>query len=415
MTGRRASALVLGVLFASSGCLCGEAGADDAGPADAGEVDGGSDALDGGEDAGFDGGGNGDGGSDGGVVDPTCVTPLGDAGYQGPLLVRLFTGGGYGAETGVHIWNHIEQLSVSRVADAVLPTNGTGNYGPPSVALSGRRLFAASYSALHIWNDATSVATGATPIRIPLFNYSGGGGLGNIWSSPSPTGGRDLWGVTGDNAGSVIRFADTDCLRITSRRAALFSHPRGLSAAAYSLRGDRLFAAQNLDAGIMVWTDAGTTTGTAGPATFRLAESRATQLIVDGDRLFAHANTPELLIWNNASGLAAPAPPDVVLDGDSGLGNIASLQVAQGVLIVTMPGQVNLYASPQAISANLAPTQTIAHPVLSGRVGKALLGSDGTLYVLHANNVAIFSNALTNPTLKVDLALASPADLVLVE
>jgi hypothetical protein len=50
-------------------------------------------------------------------------------------------------------------------------------------------------------------------------------------------------------------------------------------------------------------------------------------------------------------------------------------------------------------------------------VKKAVLGADGTLYVLDTNGVSIFANALTAATFKAEItsSITSPLDLLLLE
>src|SRR5262249_54079843 len=144
------------------------------------------------------------------------------------------------------------------------------------------------------------------------------------------------------------------------------------------------------------------------------------QLLIAQNRLYSHDFTGNLLIWDNASSFTTARGPDHALDAGSGLSGIRDLTALGDTLVVTQTGgavgKVNLFTNASAINANTAPTQSITNAAVGSGAARAVLGSDGTLYVIDADSVSIFGSALTAPAFKVDLATGGlPNDVLLLE
>ena len=144
------------------------------------------------------------------------------------------------------------------------------------------------------------------------------------------------------------------------------------------------------------------------------------QVALSQNRVWTHDFNATITAWSNASTFTSARSPDVILDAGSNLTGLRDISFTGNTLVVTQQrlgfGQVNLYTNASAISANLAPTQAITNAAVAVGVDRSVLGSDGTLYVMDSDGVAIFSNATTAPTLKVNLASGGfTSDILLIE
>jgi len=230
--------------------------------------------------------------------------------------------------------------------------------------------------------------------------------IGALWIERSP--------------GEVVRLDDAAALSTTSAFNATYSHPFGqIFGFAFEQTNNRLFAAQVSGAGLLVWNMANTRTGDAGTQSFALSADSTWQLELGGNRLYASFFQADIKVWNGIGTASSPRAFDFALTVDAG--SIRDQRVFGTSLVVTVQptpssGRVLVYTMIQNTFMNRAPDITIDHASFSG-AKKAVLGADGTLYVLDADGVSIFSNATSAPAFKTELktGLTSPTDLLLIE
>ena len=395
----------------AGGAAGGSAGGTAGGGGAAGGTAGGGAA--GGATAGGSGGGGTAGGSAGGGM---------DAGPN-PLLPRLVVAsrGATGVGTySVRIWDTANTVSADVPANVVL-----GGIDAPAAALAVDGL------NLYVVHETTSAGAPVLQRFVGVRTLDGGSPAVRITAATlGPV--QQVNEVQLDTIGALwIQRSPGEVLRIDNVAAATpatgwsgrYTHPFDqISGFAFEQTNNRLFAAQVSGAGILVWNQANTEAGDAGPHDFVLATDTVQQLEISGGRLYASFFEREVKVWSSIGTAATPRAYAFALRADAGTNaSIRDQAVFNDHLVVTVQatpsaGQVLIYKNIGITFTDRAPDLVIDHPSL-GAVTKSVLGRDGTLYVLDLNGVTIFGDALTLPVFKTELTngLSVPADLELLE
>jgi hypothetical protein len=131
--------------------------------------------------------------------------------------------------------------------------------------------------------------------------------------------------------------------------------------------------------------------------------------------------TQSVEIWRDISTISAAAAPDAVMSPYMGLTDPFHLSFQGDTLVVTnndAPAdyRVLLYLDAGSITGDTEPDVTVEHAdlVLPNR---SYLDSNGFLYVMMSDDLLIFENATTTPSLKAHLSsdISGADDLLIVE
>ena len=323
----------------------------------------------------------------------------------------------------MRLWNNANTLVADTASSANLAGIGSS---PFSLSATPTSLFVVS-------NGGSGTAGTVLRFDNPLTLVGGAMPAGKIPGSILPlqpviTSQRDakgnLW--VQSTPGEIHLILDAGSLTSTTQPAASFTHPfTQIFGLVYDPTGDRLFGGQVSGAGILVWNAATSRMGDAGTQDFVLSLDTAQTMQISGDRLYTSFFTSNIKVWNSISTVTAPKPFDFALTIDAGSispnPSIRDQHVDHGTLVVSVTGTgmaayVYLYPNASTITAASLPATIVSHASFVS-VKKAVLGADGTLYVLDSDGVSIFSDALTAPTFKTEIktGILNPTDLLLLE
>jgi len=409
-------AAALAAVLCVAGCNCGRSDPPDAGTAGgstAGGATAGGSTAGGATAGGSTAGGSTAGGSAGGVA----------GGAGNPLLPRLVVasrGASGGGTYSVRVWNTANQLTSDTPAPVVL-----AGVDAPAAALaaSSTSLFVvhetstAGAPVLQRWADPRTLGTGAAPaVRINAGTFGSLAGvdkvqlddIGSLWILRSP--------------GEVLRIDNVATATAGAGFDARYTHPFDqIFGFAFEQTNNRLFAGQVSGAGILAWSQANAKTGDAGTHTFQLSADPVATMDIGANRLFASFFQKEVKVWLMIGAASMPRAFDFELATDAGVSaSIRDVRVCNDHLVVTLQptpttGRVLIYRDMSNLFAAKQPEVVIEHASLQGPK-RAVLGRDGTLYVLDPNGISIFGDALGTPVFKTELTDVSvAADLLLLE
>ncbi|GEM_PF-2853688 len=328
-----------------------------------------------------------------------------------------------GSAPGVKIWNNADALSADRAPDATL---GGLTGDPLALALHGDRLFVASDDAAHplaIFDAVSLAGDGTAPDhRLPVSAF-GGSALATVYDLfVGPAG--HLWVCDG----YVRLFLDASNLDASSDSQARFTHPWGaqIHAAAYDATGGKLLGGQVSGAGAIVWDDPVSQSGETHPPDWQLyAFGPPTRMTIAGDRLYASSlnDSPGgfINIWDDISTVSSSTIPDVTMGFPSDLDSTVHVQVLDDTLVATVSNapfvyQVNLYKNAASITGETAADFEISDAAMN-LPEKTALASSGRLYVLDADGVLLFDDALASPAFvaEIQTGVSAPNDFLLLE
>ena len=360
------------------------------------------------------GGPHAGGGPDGAPVPDgaTSADASSDAALPGTYPRLVVAGSG-----GVQIWDHVDQLAAVRAPDVTL----SGVTGALGIVVGDDTLFVTSTSGLARFAHASALADGAAPsgsIAASAFSTA------LTQHTPLRYDAGNLWLETGGEI-DLVAGAQT-----ATAVAARFTHPYG-QIESVELDAGRLLGGQISGAGLLVWNDAATRTGTVA-SDWTLDAMGPWHMSIAGDRLYASAYAPpNIAIWNAISTVTTATPPDVTLTSVCGAGTAAELRymtvTATDVLVVihdelvnggtTQSEKVCVFQHASTLTATPSPDAIAADPELrpsGSTIDKAVLAGE-RLYVMDRDGVTIFDHALTGPTRIVKLPIDGPMDLLVLE
>ncbi len=403
----------LAAVLVAAGCNCGNGGAPDGGSAGGQATAGGSTAGGGTAGGATAGGATAGGGAAGGSAGGSNPALL-------PRLVVASRGTADGGAAAVRIWDTANQLTSDVPAPVLL---GGIDAPPAALAASASNLFvvheasAPAAPVLQRWAAPRGLANGAGPsVRVTAGTFGALAGvdkiqlddIGSLWVLRSP--------------GEVLRVDGVAVAGPDAGHAARFTHPFDqIFGFAFEQTNNRLFAGQVSGAGVLAWNLANTRAGDAGTPSFVLSSDSVATMEIGANRLFASFFQQGIKVWNTIGTASAPRAFDFELTTDAGVNaSIRDVRVFADQLVVTMQptpttGRVLIYKGVNLLFATKQPEIVIEHPSLQGPK-RSVLGRDGTLYVLDADGISIFGDALGTPTFKTELTgVGVPADLLLLE
>jgi hypothetical protein len=229
--------------------------------------------------------------------------------------------------------------------------------------------------------------------------------------------GTNTW--VSDFNGDMLRFDALTALT-SSSMPVKFVHPfNQIYGAAYDATGDRLIGGQVSGAGVLVFENASTATGTMNMSSFQLLNEIQEHLVTlptgIGVRLFsATYASGNVHVWTNIAGVTGPTAPSFTLTAlPATLSGIRNMR-AFGDTLMVMGASVVIYRNASLLTASSMPSVTLTDPSFS-LATDAFLGSDDTLYVLTSDGVAIFGTGSTTPVFRAKLPVTNPSALTVLE
>jgi len=322
------------------------------------------------------------------------------------------------AEAGVLMWDNADTISSDAAADAAL---GDLSGEPLALALHEGRLIVASSDATHaffLYDDAARAADGESWDDRIGVEAVGGDALFRV-AEMSADGAGNLWTVA--YQGSIWLIREGASLGSGSPSHVEFMHPWSqINSMVLDAAGSKLLGGQISGAGLIVWDDPMSFTGTGNENDWALHNADATSMVIDGERLYVGCwNEPFVQIWDGIASITAPAAPAAAMAADSNLDQVWHVFVRDNVLVACVHevdvSKVNVYMDAAALSGETAPDLEITDAALNWP-RKAYLDANENLYVMHQDGVLIFRDALTAPALAASLTAAGePSDFVLIE
>jgi hypothetical protein len=321
-------------------------------------------------------------------------------------------------DAGVLLWDNADEISSDAAADAAL---GDLSGEALALALYGDRLIVASSDATHaffLYDDAARASDGESYDDRIGVDAVGGEALYLVSEMGADEDGN-LWVV--EYQGSIWLVREGASLGSGSPGQVEFSHPWSqINSMELDSVGSKLLGGQISGAGLIVWDDPLSATGTGNENDWALHGADATSMVISGGRLYVGCwNEPFLQIWDDISSITAAAAPDVTMASGSDLDQVWHVFVRDNVLVAcvfdTGVSKVNIYLNADALSGERAPDFEITDTSLDWPK-KAYLDANENLYVMHQDGMLIFRDALSSPALVTGLtAAASPSDFVLIE
>jgi hypothetical protein len=319
---------------------------------------------------------------------------------------------------GVLLWDNADEIASDVAADATL---GDFSGEPLALALFEERLIVASSDATHaffIYDDIARIGDGESfADRIGVVAV-GGSALSQI-AEMGADGDGNLWTVI--YQGSIWLVREGASAGSGSPGQVEFMHPWSqISSMELDITGDKLLGGQISGAGLIVWDDPMSATGTGNENDWALHVASPTSMLIDGDRLYVGCwNAPYVQIWDGISSITTPAAPDATMAEASNLDQVWHVFIRDNVLVTCVfdsgVSKVNVYLDAAAISGETTPDFEIDDALLS-RPRKAHLDANENLYVMDSDGMLIFSHALSAPALVAEITAASdPSDFLLVE
>jgi hypothetical protein len=316
---------------------------------------------------------------------------------------------------GVQIWDHADELATATAADATLAGIDATALG---LAVHVDDLFVTStHPTSAVYRFATTLEDGATPTG-SVSAASFGGALVASHTKLQVDANDDLWI---EHAGTLhlVTSAST-----ATGASAHFTHPWGqIAGMAYDETGDHLFGGQISGAGLLVWNQAATRTGEVAAMDYALSSTSAFHAEIAADRLYvSHYSPPDIAVWDDISAVTGSRPPDhtlATLCGSSSAELRYIAVTADDVLVVIHSEDqvetVCMFKDASTMTAGRAPDAVASDPSLdpsASNIDKAVLTSDGRLFVLDRSGIAIFDNALVAPVFVTKLPIESPMDML---
>jgi hypothetical protein len=316
------------------------------------------------------------------------------------------------------MWDHADEISSDEAADVTL---GDLSGEALALALYEDRLVVASSDDTHaffLYDDASRAEDGATYSDRIGVDAVGGDALWRVSEMSSDDDGN-LWTVIYE--GSIWLIREGASLGSGSPGQVEFMHPwMQINSMVLDHAGNKLLGGQISGAGLIVWNDPLSATGTGNEHDWDLHGADATSMVIAGDRMYVGCwNEPFVQIWDAISSITATAAPDATMAGGSNLDQVWHVSVRDNVLVACVHdvsvSQVNIYLDAAALDGETAPDFEITDTLLNWP-RKALLDANENLYVMHQDGMLIFSQALSSPSLAASLTAAgSPSDFVLIE
>jgi hypothetical protein len=321
-------------------------------------------------------------------------------------------------DAGVLLWDNADEITSDAAADATL---GDLSGHALALALYGERLVVASSDgtyAFFIYDDIARIGDGASYDDRIGVDAVGGSALSQV-GEMSADGEGNLWTVI--YQGSIWLVREGASLGSASPGQVEFMHPWSqINSMELDVAGNKLLGGQISGAGLIVWNDPTSDTGTGNENDWTLHVASATSMLIDSDRLYVGCwNEPYLQIWNGISSITATAAPDATMAAGSNLDEVWDVFVRDNVLVAcvftTGVSKVNVYLDAGALDGETAPDFEIDDALLDWP-RKAYLDANENLYVMDSDGILIFSNALSAPALVTEItAAADPSDFLVIE
>jgi hypothetical protein len=321
--------------------------------------------------------------------------------------------------SGVLIWDHATEITSNRMPDAKLGSA----LGVLGLAVAGDTLFATTSGATGVYryDGVSTIGDGAAPSgAITGFPMA---------FSPAHT------PVSVDPAGNLWLDANGEIDLVANAAAATaptarFTHAyQQVVGMVYEPTSGRLFGGQISGAGLLAWNAAAARTGTVTGGDFMVSPMVFWHGTLASGRMFGtHYSPPDVAIWDSPSAITGAKAPDHLLHNVCGGANNAGLRysgVSGDTLVLVHDEVVSsmhtekvcLFTGASTLAAEREPdavvTSAALHPSLTA--DKAILTSDGYLFVLDDEGVAIFRDAMTSPVLVAKLLVTSPMDMLVLE
>jgi hypothetical protein len=323
---------------------------------------------------------------------------------------------------GIQIWDHADAITAPRSPDATL--GGIGN--AVGLVVGDDNLYVATSggteTTLYRYSHAAGLVDGMTP-QSTISPMALGAGSSYHALMRYDSGG--VWLIAG---GAIHLVADAEH---ATAATAHFTHPWG-QISSMVLSSGRLIGSQISGAGMLVWNNAATRTGTVAADWTLTTGMAGWNMQVSGPRLYvSRYSPPNISIWSNIANDSSPTAPDLSLTTVCGAGNSAELRyinVSSGdVLVVlhnelgpsgtTLSEKVCMFEHASALTGTPTPTAVAIDPMLvptGSDADKAVLVGD-RLFVLDRDGITIFDHALTTPARVTKLPISGVRDFVVLQ